>query len=424
MAQILNLADVEARLKLVLGFFNNDTTRFSIHLGRYLVKNKQTYLPSKAGDENTDQSKQGEKKESKTNVTTDPGKAGSRDFEMDSMFKLVTSSFDKDIGTDLLSLLKADTSLKLTSDKLTEAQRIRRASALGAMTSKITGEEGRKMSSIEKNAAVIDNAIFLADTEEKEDAEVEDDFEQEDFRAGDEVVIIEGDNCSLFGTLQHSTGGIFGIFDDAVKEDEEGNYGVDVHMADGGEDEGFWIHPEAMQHKKYLPGDEVKVIDGINVGRVGTIQVDESGLMRFDAGSYGVDVKMEDGAIEGYWIHPTSMVFLDEEKGKERKQAKAAEEADLEEIDKFEFLPYCAMPGDVMDEALGEQLNTFEIDINIKRLVTKSGKVLYRFGGKRHLVRYIHGVLLVKQNKVWTELIPELRKLSGMTAGESDIFSK
>eukprot|EP00463_Aulacantha_scolymantha_P002797 TRINITY_DN3540_c0_g1_i1.p1 TRINITY_DN3540_c0_g1~~TRINITY_DN3540_c0_g1_i1.p1 ORF type:complete len:81 (-),score=7.29 TRINITY_DN3540_c0_g1_i1:71-313(-) len=71
-----------------------------------------------------------------------------------------------------------------------------------------------------------------------------------------------------------------------------------------------------------------------------------------------------------------------------------------------------------MDEALAEQLNTFEIDINMKRIETKSGKVLYRYNGRRHLVRFIHGVLLVRKTgyglnsfpssenwPVWTELI-------------------
>merc|ERR1719348_43766 len=201
MAQLLHLTDVEARLKLVLGFFGNDITRFSIHLGRYLSKNQRKYLPSVAGDENVDQ----------------------------------------DIGADLLSLLKSAGTGKISSTKLVDAQRVRRASALGALASTITTGDGRKMSSIEKNEAVIGGAIKLADQEEKEDEELEDDFEQEEFRAGDDVVIIEGDNCGLFGTLQHSTGGIFGIFDDAVKEDEEGNFGVDIHPADGGEDEGFWI---------------------------------------------------------------------------------------------------------------------------------------------------------------------------------------
>jgi len=423
MATLLHLTDVEARLKLVLGFFDNDLTRFSIHLGRYLSKNQRKYLPHVAGDGNVDQSKQGEKKKEPKSITTNMD-SKSDDFETDSIFKLLTSSFDKDIGTDLLSLLKSTDAGKISGSKLADAQRVRRASALGALTSKITTGDGRKMSSIEKNAAVIGDAITLADTEEKEDDDLEDDFEQEEFRAGDDVVIIEGDNCGLYGTLQHATGGIFGVFDDAVKEDDEGNFGVDIHPADGGEDEGFWIHPEAMQHKKYVAGDEVKVIDGINVGRFGSIQSEENGVLRFDAGSYGVDVKMEDGTVEGYWIHPTSMVFADAEKEEVVKTKKTEDELDLEEIDKFEFLPYIAFPGDAMDEALAEQLNTFEIDLNIKRIIANSGKVLYRYAGRRHLVRFIHGVLLVKENGVWTELIPELRKAAGMDVGESDIFSK
>jgi len=421
MAQLLHLTDVEARLKLVLGFFGNDITRFSIHLGRYLSKNQRKYLPSVAGDENVDQSKQDEKKKETKKVTTNMD--AKTESETDSIFKLLTSSFDQDIGADLLSLLKSAGTGKISSTKLVDAQRVRRASALGALASTITTGDGRKMSSIEKNEAVIGGAIKLADQEEKEDEELEDDFEQEEFRAGDDVVIIEGDNCGLFGTLQHSTGGIFGIFDDAVKEDEEGNFGVDIHPADGGEDEGFWIHPEAMQHKKYTAGDEVKVIDGINVGRFGSIQSEGNGLLRFDAGSYGVDVKMEDGSVEGYWIHPTSMVFKDPSKEK-KIERKTEEDLDLEEVDKFEFLPYIAFPGDAMDEALGEHLNTLEIDINVKRIIARSGQVVYRYGGRRHLVRFIHGVLLVKENGVWTELIPELRKLAGMDVGESDIFSK
>merc|ERR1712115_694043 len=219
--------------------------------------------------------------------------------------------FDQDIGADLLSLLKSAGTGKISSTKLVDAQRVRRASALGALASTITTGDGRKMSSIEKNEAVIGGAIKLADQEEKEDEELEDDFEQEEFRAGDDVVIIEGDNCGLFGTLQHSTGGIFGIFDDAVKEDEEGNFGVDIHPADGGED-------------------------------------------------------------EGYWIHPTSMVFKDPSKEK-KIERKTEEDLDLEEVDKFEFLPYIAFPGDAMDEALGEHLNTLEIDINVKRIIARSG---------------------------------------------------
>jgi len=292
---------------------------------------------------------------------------------------------------------------------LAEAQRFRRASALGALSSSITSGEGRKLSAIEKNLLIVDEALKLADTEETEDLQFEEDWEQEDFNAGDEVIIAEGENCGLFGTLQHATGGIFGVFDSTVKEDDEGNYGVDVHTGNG-TDEGFWIHPEAMQHKKYQIGDKVKVIDGINKGRFGNIQSD-AGQIRIDDGSYGVDVKMDDGNIEGYWIHPTSMIPANDV-GKIKKKKKD-EDADLEELDQFEFLPYVPFPRDAMDEALAEQLNIYEIDINIRRIIAKSGRVIYRFGGKRHIVRYIHGVLLVKEGNVWMELMPVLRKLAG-----------
>jgi len=97
---------------------------------------------------------------------------------------------------------------------------------------------------------------------------------------------------------------------------------------------------------------------------------------------------------------------------------------DLTEIDKFDFLPYIAYPGDAMDEALADMLNTQEIDINIKRIVTNSGKVVYRYNRKRHLIRFIHGILLVKENGEWTALGPILRKLAGKSVQENDLFKK
>lgn len=97
---------------------------------------------------------------------------------------------------------------------------------------------------------------------------------------------------------------------------------------------------------------------------------------------------------------------------KEETATEEAEDPDLAEIDKFDFLPYIAYPGDAMDEALADMLNTQEIDVNIKRLTSKGGKVVYRYGGSRHLVRYIHGVLLVKENGEWTELSPILQKMA------------
>lgn len=342
------------------------------------------------------------------------------DSKFDSMVKTrddlaskISAAVEKG-NVDLLEIIKSSTI------SLPEAQRVRRASALGAIQSTITSEDGRRKSAVEKNTIVIEDAIKLADTEEKEDIQAEEEWEQEDFAAEDKVVIIEGDNCGLFGTLQHSTTGIFAALDDTVKEDEDGYYGVDVHLYPGTKDactEGFWIHPEALQHQKYEANDEVYVTDGLNVGRYGNIQSD-SGRLQFDEGCYGVDVKMEDGTVEGYWIHPTSMVPANEsperkkDAPKEETVTEEAEDPDLAEIDKFDFLPYIAYPGDAMDEALADMLNTQEIDVNIKRLTSKGGKVVYRYGGSRHLVRYIHGVLLVKENGEWTELSPILQKMA------------
>jgi len=401
-----------------LGWFGNDTTEFIIHLSVYLHNHLRQYKPKlpKLLTYEGDQGKQGqEKKKSKIKTITDM----SRDIttETDLLFKNLTTAIEQGAGVDLLKLLieNAD-GTKITKEKLKDAQRIRRASTLETISAKFTSGDGRKLSAIEKNAFVVDEAIKLAETEEVEDDQFDDD-DYEELSAGDVVIIIEGENCGLFGTLQHSAEGIFGLFGDAIKEDEEGNYGVDVHT-ENGEDEGYWIHPEAMHLKKYVAGDKVKVIDGINVGRTGAIQSDGMRL-RMDDGAYGVDVTMDDGSIEGYWIHPKSMEPLNPPERSEEEK-----DLDLDEMDKFEFLPYIPYPGDAMDEALSEALNLSELDINIKRIVTKNNNIVYRYGGQRHLVRFIHGILLVKENGVWCELMPILRKLAGLPVVESDLFTK
>lgn len=342
------------------------------------------------------------------------------EYQTDLLFKTLTTAIEKGGGVDLLQLLRSNAEgLTVTKDALKEAQKIRRASTLESISAKFTSGDGRKLSAIEKNDFVVGEALKLAEQEELEEDQFDENDDYEELAAGDEVIIIEGENCGLFGSLQHSSEGIFGLFGDAVKEDEEGNYGVDVHT-ENGEDEGYWIHPEAMQLKKYVAGEKVKVIDGINIGRTGVIQVDGVRL-RLDDGAYGVDVTMDDGSLEGYWIHPKSMEpFTPKAKEEEEED----DELKLDEMDKFEFLPYIPYPGDVMDEALADTLNTYEIDVNIKRIVTSKNTVLYRYGGKRHYVRHIHGVLLVKENKVWTELVPILRKLAGLSSIENDMFSK
>jgi len=384
----------------------------------------RTYKPQLLLEYHPELTKQEEKEEEKpkpmpTEMTVTTTVIGDKQTnEMEEMFKTLSKAFQSGTLASLIELLKAiEGGYKfMKKGGLDEAQRVRRASTLESLSSNITTGDGRKMSSIEKNTLVIKEAVKLANIEQIEDTQIEkEDDLMDEFEAGSEVIIIEGENCGLFGKLQNSTGGIFGVLDGGIKEDEEGNYGVDVHMPDG-KDEGYWIHPEAMQLKRYVAGQEVKIIDGLNQGQTGTIQSDGSRL-RMDEGSYGVDVKMQDGSIEGFWIYTTSLAPLNESEKNEEK------DEDLDVIDKFEFLPYIPFPGDATDEALSDKLNTFEIDINIKRIVAKSGRVVYRYGGARHRVRFIHGILLVKENGAWTELIPILRKLAGMGKVETDVFS-
>jgi len=92
----------------------------------------------------------------------------------------------------------------------------------------------------------------------------------------------------------------------------------------------------------------------------------------------------------------------------------------------FKYLPYEPVEGDAVDELLAEQLNIFEIDIDIRPLQLKKKKkkrggkdkggkkIFYRISGKKKRVRCIHGVLLLREKDEWIELIPYLRKLAGL----------
>jgi hypothetical protein len=105
-----------------------------------------------------------------------------------------------------------------------------------------------------------------------------------------------------------------------------------------------------------------------------------------------------------------------------------------EEEKSWKYLPYNPIPNDEVDEALAEQLNIWEIDVNIKRLKGKNkkkqakkgkkNKIIYKVGKKKYIVRFIHGVLLCKQlnekNSAFQELIPLLRKVAGMPEKSGD----
>merc|ERR1711994_148625 len=108
------------------------------------------------------------------------------------------------------------------------------------------------------------------------------------------------------------------------------------------------------------------------------------------------------------------------------------EDCELPEEEKnWKYLPYNAMAGNEVDEALAEQLNIWEIDVNIRRLKNKrkgrkKGKAskmkdIYKVNDQKYIVRFIHGVLLAKELKSgskqsFQELIPLLRKVAGMPA--------
>merc|ERR1712130_971029 len=96
-------------------------------------------------------------------------------------------------------------------------------------------------------------------------------------------------------------------------------------------------------------------------------------------------------------------------------------EEELPEEEKgWKHLPYNPVANNPVDEALAEQLNIWEIDVDIRRLKNKS-KDIYRVNSTKYVVRFIHGVLLCKElnpsgeKKGFQELIPLLRTVAGMT---------
>jgi len=137
---------------------------------------------------------------------------------------------------------------------------------------------------------------------------------------------------------------------------------------------------------------------------------------------------------------------LAKQEDKEEKALGLSElfEEDLPEEEKsWKFLPYNPISGNEVDEALAEQLNIWEIDVDIKRLKNKSKKGkkgkkekskiknIYKVNSTKYIVRYIHGVLLCKElnpsksgKKAFQELIPLLRQIAGMPAASGDDAKK
>lgn len=135
---------------------------------------------------------------------------------------------------------------------------------------------------------------------------------------------------------------------------------------------------------------------------------------------------------KGIYVVDKAIELANQEEEEDTKIGNAAENEEVEEIVKdknWKYLPYEPVMGDKVDELLAEQLNVFEIDVDIRPLQLKkkkkrgkgkgkkdSKKIYYRIQGKKKRVRCIHGVLLVREKDQWVELIPKLRKLAGLPA--------
>jgi len=130
---------------------------------------------------------------------------------------------------------------------------------------------------------------------------------------------------------------------------------------------------------------------------------------------------------------PKKLAKLEDEEEEELGLAQLFKEDMDEEEKSWKYLPYNPIVGNECDEALAEQLNIWEIDVNIRRLKNKKKKKkktknIYKVKGKKYIVRYIHGMLLCKEiggkNKSFQELIPLLREIAGMPSVAADAKPK
>jgi len=130
---------------------------------------------------------------------------------------------------------------------------------------------------------------------------------------------------------------------------------------------------------------------------------------------------------KGLYVVDKAIELANQEEQEDTKLGLKDDEVEEVVKDKnWKYLPYEPVVGDAVDELLAEQLNIFEIDIDIRPLQLKkkkkkrgkgvkdSKKIFYRIQGKKRRIRCIHGVLLVKEKDQWVELIPKLRKLAGL----------
>merc|ERR1712233_241834 len=152
--ECLTMEDVDTRLESIFSYFDNNTTKLMIYVGRYMDQRPNFGA-------NASQSKQG--------------------GDLFSDFRFWRGGFS---GRDFLSSVKSgtltegkdqtdDTKEKDRARKeaeLAQMQMIRRRASVLGLQAKLTNESGRRLSSVEKTAAIVAEAQKLAKEEDVDEA--------------------------------------------------------------------------------------------------------------------------------------------------------------------------------------------------------------------------------------------------------------
>lgn len=96
-----------------------------------------------------------------------------------------------------------------------------------------------------------------------------------------------------------------------LKTNEKGYHGVDITEDDGSVG-GFWIHPQDMQRKKFIAREEVMVIRGKYAGKLAIIQPKgNSEILKFKKGKYNVLIDLGNNTRQPTWIHFDDLISTD-----------------------------------------------------------------------------------------------------------------
>lgn len=149
-----------------------------------------------------------------------------------------------------------------------------------------------------ENSVLVDKIDVIEEPESEEKFG----FAVDDFQPGKSVVIVRGDNAGCFASLQMNG--------PSVKRKDE-FYGVNITGNDGSVT-GFWIHPDDLQRKRFLPNEEVLIIKGLYSGRTAIIQSVQEKL-KFKNGKYSVDVLVSNDQFQASWVHFNDMIPTEEQ---------------------------------------------------------------------------------------------------------------